>query len=244
MSDVGTSSIQSMVRRKLAARFESSADGTRVPPERELAEELGVSRSTLRKVLDDFERDGVLQRRQGSGTYVSAPSRPRVAHQLLLNSFSEEMRRIGMTSTSRVIASSREPAGPKFSKRLRVSPFDLVIHIERLRLGDGEPMALERLALPDALFPGLDIGELGHRSLYEVFVEQYGIEVVGGTQTMEASVTDQVESDLLGVALYSSAMVVDRITWMADNTVVEHTQSIYRGDRYVFTADLVPPPVT
>lgn len=241
MSNVGNT--QSRVKRNLAARFESSDGGTRVPPERELAEELGVSRSTLRKVLSDFEREGVLERRQGSGTFVAGQSRPRVAHQLLLSSFSEEMRRIGMTSTSRVLSSSRQPAGPKFSKRLRVSPFDLVIHIERLRLGDGEPMALERLALPDALFPDLDIGELGHRSLYEVFVEQYGIQVVGGTQTMEASVTDQAESDLLDVSLYTSAMVVDRITWTAERTVVEHTQSIYRGDRYVFTADLVPPPV-
>lgn len=239
-----TSPAVERLRRELAVRLQSVPGGARVPAERELAEEFGVSRATLRKVLAEFERDGVLARRQGSGTFV-APSagRPRVSHQLQLTSFSEEMQRIGMTSTSRVLASSREPAGPRYAKRLQVSPADRIIKIQRLRLGDGEPMALEWLALPEKRVPGLDVDELDHGSLYGMLLERYDLPVTGGTQSMEATVTDADESRILNVSLFSPAMVVERTTWTADRVVIEHARSIYRGDRYVFTADLVPPEV-
>ncbi len=222
--------------------LEASVVGSRIPPERELAERFGTTRTTVRNALDRCEREGRITRHQGAGTFVTRPhAKPRIAHQLVITSFSEEMRMLGMSSTSQILSDSTVLAGARESKHLQVSPGEPVRTIGRLRLADGEPMALEWMTVPDALVPGLDVLELANDSFYRLLAERYNVTIVGGRQRMEASITDPEESRLLEVPLHSPALVVERVMWSSERRIVEYVRSICRGDRYTFTTDLLPP---
>lgn len=221
----------------IAEMTRSLQPGTAIPSERDLATRYGVSRMTLRTAIDELVRDGLLVRRQGAGTYVA---RPKVAKQIHLTSFTEDMRARGLTATTRVLSLARKPAGARIGARLSLSPSELVLTVGRLRLADGEPMAIEWLSIPDHLLPGITRQEL-EGSLYRVLEERFGIVVDGGSQTLEPTVTDEEESALLGVPLHSPALFVERVTWTSDGAPVEYTRTMYRGDRYRFSVELARP---
>jgi GntR family transcriptional regulator len=92
--------------------------------------------------------------------------------------------------------------------------------------------------VPESLFPGLTARDLEEGSFYELIVSRYGIQVVGGTQTVEPTVTNDEESNALGVPLHSPALLFERITHSAAGETVEYTSSIYRGDRYRIVSEL------
>jgi GntR family transcriptional regulator len=211
--------------------------GAAIPSERELSARLGSSRMTLRRALDELVRDGYLIRRQGARTYTA---RPKIVQRLRVISFTEDMARRGMTSSSRTFSATVGVAGARLGARLHVSPSDPVLTVGRLRLADDEPMAIEWLAVPQALVPGLEGQELTNHSFYRLLAERYGIEIAGGTQTMEPTVTDESDSRLLDVPLHSPALYVERVTWTAEHQVIEYVRSVYRGDRYRFEVELEP----
>ena len=214
--------------------------GTAIPSERDLAAKYGVSRVTIRGAVDDLVRDGYLNRRQGSGTYVA---KPKIAKQFFVTSFTEDMRSRGMLASTRVVSLERKPAGARLGNRLQLSPEEAVLAVGRLRLADGDPMAMEWLNVPDHLVPGLTAADLEADSFYRLLEQRYGIVIEGGHQTIEPTVTDAPESALLGVPLHSPALFVERVTWTAEHRVVEFVQTIYRGDRYKFSVDLTRPSV-
>jgi len=156
---------QVLTRQRVLELIDQLQVGEAIPPERRLSTDLGISRLTLRAALDDLVRDGYLERRHGSGTFVSEP---KIAQQLTLTSFSEDMRRRGMTAGSRTIELKEAHAGAAVGRALKLSPDDRVVLIRRLRLADGEPMALETLHVPAALVPGLSREALENASFYEL----------------------------------------------------------------------------
>src|SRR5207253_644355 len=139
---------QEGARERVLDLLEALEVGRAIPSERLLTQELGVSRLTVRAALDELVRDGYLTRRHGSGTYVSEP---KIALPLTLTSFSEDMRRRGMVPGSRTIELAVASAGARLCRHLELSPEDPVVRVRRLRLADGEPMALETLHVPAAL---------------------------------------------------------------------------------------------
>lgn len=216
---------------------ESLKVGQSIPSERQLASDLGVSRLTVRAALDDLVRDGYLDRRHGSGTYVTEP---KIAQPLTLTSFTEDMRRRGMVAGSRTLELSRMPAGARLAHRLHVSPEARVIRVKRLRLADSIPMAMEVLHVPEDLVPGLSRADFEGHSFYELLSERFGIAIASGTQSIEPTVTNEEESEVLGVPLHTPAFLFERTTESESGRMVEFVRSIYRGDRYRLVADLVP----
>lgn len=227
------------LRRGLRSLIDEASPGDRLPPERDLIGNFGVARETVRRALDDFIAEGRLERRPGVGTFVT---RPKITKQFRMQSFTEDMQARGMTSSSQIISVSEGIAGARTGAALQISPGANVLSIRRLRLADGEPMALESLRLPADLVPGLQVDELQDHSLYAILRSVYGIELHNGTQTIEATVTDEEQARLLRVAPLSPALLVDRVTWTADERRVESVRSIYRGDRYRFEVDLTDGP--
>jgi GntR family transcriptional regulator len=228
---------QDEIRERVMELIESLEVGQAIPSERRLCEQLGVSRLTLRAALDDLVREGHLTRRQGSGTYVS---RPKIAQPLTLTSFSEDMRRRGMVPGSRTLELRTVPAGARLGRRLQLSPEALVVRVMRLRLADGEPMALEVLHVPAALVPGLTQADLENRSFYELMEERYGVVISSATQTIEPTVTSAEESEALGVPLHSPAFLFERTTLTTSGQPMEFVRSFYRGDRYQLVTELLP----
>jgi GntR family transcriptional regulator len=228
---------QALATEKLLALIETLEVGAAIPAERRLSGELGVSRPTLRAAIEELVREGLLQRRQGSGTYVAEP---KIALPLTMTSFSEDMRRRGMRPGSRVLAFEATTAGAQVGQRLRLSPVDPVWRIKRLRLADDETMAIEALHVPQALVPELARKDLEGGSFYDLLRERHGLVVSHGMQTTEPTVTDEEESQILGVPLHSPAFLFERTTSSDKGEVVEFVRSIYRGDRYRLVAELRP----
>lgn len=221
-------------REHLEELIEELRIGDALPPERVLAADFGISRMTLRRALEDLVAQGLVVRRHGAGTFVGEP---KIAQPLTATSFSEDMRSRGFTPGSRTIELDETWAGPRLGHRLQVSPGSRVLRVRRLRLADGEPMAIESLHVPLDLVPGLAADDLEDKSFYALLA-RHGIHLARATQTIEPTVTDEVESQLLGRPLHSPSFLFERTSWDDRDRAVEFVRSIYRGDRYKFTADL------
>jgi GntR family transcriptional regulator len=226
---------QRETRESVLELIESLEVGSAIPSERQLSVDLAVSRLTVRAALDELVREGYLVRRQGAGTFVAAP---KVAKGMDVSSFSEDMRARGLTPASRTLDLSVVPAGARLGRLLHVSPSEPIVSARRLRMADGEPMAIELLHVRASLVPGLTAADLEQHSFYDLLVDRYEIEIAGGTQTVEPTVTNDDESAALGVPLHSPALLFERVTRTGSGDVIEFTSSTYRGDRYRLVTEL------
>jgi GntR family transcriptional regulator len=226
---------QSEARERVLGLIEALGIGDAIPSERQLSADLGMSRLTVRAALDDLVRDGYLVRKRGSGTFVSEP---KIAQELTMTSFTEDMRRRGMIPGSRTLELRTTSAGPWLGRIMHVSPSERIVIVKRLRLADEETMAIETLHVRASLVPGLSSEDLEHHSFYTLLTERYGIDIVGGRQTIEPTVTDEDESTVLGVPLHSPAFLFERTTNSRTGEIVEYVRSLYRGDRYRLVTEL------
>ena len=226
---------QSKARDQVLDLIETLGVGSAIPSERQLSVDLGVSRLTVRAALDELVREGYLVRRRGSGTFVREP---KIAQELTMTSFSEDMARRGMRAGSRTLSFETTLAGAYLGRCLHVSPSERIMVAKRLRLADDETMAIETLHVPEALVPGLTRGDFDQTSFYDLLTQRFGIEIVGGIQTIEPTVTNEEESETLGVPLHSPAFQFERTTRAESGSIVEFVRSIYRGDRYRLVTEL------
>jgi len=235
MSSPQRTTKQTQTRDRVVDLIEDLGVGAAIPSERQLSVDLGVSRLTLRAAVDELVRKGYLVRRRGSGTFVS---RPKIAQELTMTSFSEDMRARGMRPSSRTISLTTISAGAYLGRCLHVSPSEPITVAKRLRLADDETMAIEALHVPERVVPGLTPRDLEETSFYELLADRYGVEIVGGIQTIEPTVTNEEESEALGVPLHSPAFQFERTTRSVTGDIVEFVRSIYRGDRYRIVTEL------
>jgi GntR family transcriptional regulator len=226
---------QREAREQVLALIQSLGIGESIPSERQLSTDLGVSRLTVRAALDELVREGHLVRRRGSGTFVSEP---KIAQELTMTSFTEDMRSRGMHPGSKTLDLRVTPAGARLGRFLHVSPSEPIVIAKRLRLADRETMAIETLHVRESFVPGLAPEDLENGSFYELLRDRYGIVISGGVQAIEPTVTNEEESETLGVPLHSPAFLFERFTRDADGQIIEFVHSIYRGDRYRIVTDL------
>ena len=226
---------QHETRERVLDLIERLGVGEAIPSERQLSAELGVSRLTVRAALDELVREGYLLRRRGAGTFVSEP---KISQELTMTSFTEDMRRRGMRPASKTLDMKIVPAGARLGRVLHLSPSEPVLVARRLRLADGETMAIETLHIRAGLVPGLAARDLDRQSFYELLADRYGVVIVGGTQAIEPTVTNEEESEALGVPLHSPAFLFERVTHDEEGQIVEFVLSLYRGDRYRIVTEL------
>ncbi|MFZ1881908.1 MAG: GntR family transcriptional regulator, partial [Gaiellaceae bacterium] len=163
---------QRETRESVLELIEGLGVGDAIPSERQLGIDLGVSRLTVRAALDELVREGYLVRRRGAGTFVAEP---KVAKGININSFSDDMRERGMQPASRTLDLSVIPAGARLGRILHVSPAEPVVAVKRLRLADGEPMAIELLHVRQALVPGMTASDLEQNSFYDLLASRYDL---------------------------------------------------------------------
>lgn len=201
-----------------------------LPSERELGDQLGVSRMTVRQAMDALRKEGFIYKKAGMGAFVS-PHKLDI-HTRNLNGFSDEMRRRGMTPTSQVLSMDRTQADVETVKRLDLVATAEIFKLMRLRLVDGMPMAVETVSLPVDLFPGLEEYDFTTNSLYQTLETTYGTTFFSAAEDIEASLSDAESSRLLGVPKHSPLLVVYRTVFTVDERPIEYTRSVYRADRY------------
>jgi DNA-binding GntR family transcriptional regulator len=204
--------------------------GDRIPPERELASSLGVSRMTLRQSLDALERRGLVLRRVGrsGGTFVAGPKLERDL--TAFTGLSDELRRQGRSAGARVLAAAEVEAGPAARAGLGLEPGDSVYEIERVRLADREPVALEHTSFPAARFPGL-LDEPLEGPLYDLLRERYGDPAVRAVERLEPTQADTREAAALEIAVGAPLQLVERVAYAADGVPIEFSRDRFRGDR-------------
>lgn len=219
----------------LAAAIESGTllPGTALPPEPDLAERLGVSRQTVNAALSGLARRGLLVRRRRAGTFVAAPLIEQPLGELY--SFLRTLQAHGLRPETRLLG-YRPALHPLASPLIAGSPEALVFEIERLRLVDGTPLALETLFLP--LDPGasLPLDRLATEPLYDV-LDAHGIMVSHAEETLSPVRLEAREATLLDLPAGEAAFRVER-TGFVEEMPVEVRISLIRGDRFRFRVHL------
>lgn len=218
------------VRERLLAQIQDMRPDEVLPQERELAENFGVSRTTIRQALQSLTEEGLVYSVRGRGTFVS---RPRISKGVTLSSFSEDMRARNLEPGSRLLTAEQQVAEGELARALEIKPGDPVYYLERLRLADGFPMCFERVHLPAALLPRLLDQDL-QGSLYQLLASRYWVVLASAEQRISATTLDRRQADLLGVPVRSPALQVNRRGIDARGRIVEYGQSLYRADRYDF----------
>lgn len=210
--------------------------GEKVPSERELADSFKISRMTVRHALTELVNEGVLYRHQGKGTFVA---KPKIRQGLAgLTSFTEDMLARGLKPGARLLTVEVAPASYKIRHSLGLDEGAMVILLERLRLADGEPMALEQVHLPYPRFAPVLEADLENASLYRLLEEVLGIQMASAIQTIEPTTADANLARTLAVREGALLLMTERTTYDERGEPFEHATSYYRGDRYRFVAHL------
>jgi GntR family transcriptional regulator len=202
-----------------------------LPPERDLAADFSVSRITVRKAIEGLVGEGMLVRRQGSGTFVCARVEKNFSK---LTSFSEDMRARGRNPRSVWLRKAAGTVTPEESLTLRSSPGTPVYRFHRIRFADDAPMALEYATILASCLPSLEAVE---SSLYTA-LEQAGNRPVRALQRLRAVLFTAEQAELLQAKEKGPGLLVERLGFLQDGRAVEFTQSFYRGDIYDFVAEL------
>jgi GntR family transcriptional regulator len=227
-----------VVKGHLAGILAGLATGEPLPPERSLADMFSTSRTTIRQALQELTIEGRLVRVHGRGTFAA---RPKVAQPLQLTSYTEDMRRQGLPARSRLLSVGSVRADDDLAGRLEVRRGARVLRIERLRMANDEPMALETTHLSASRFPGL-AKRLGDSvSLYSLLATEYGVHLAQAEETIETVPAPPKEAELLETTVGYPMLLLSRHSRDTSGGPVEFALSFYRGDRYKFVAQLQPP---
>ncbi len=222
------------LRARLRELIASSQAGDRLPSERWLSQHWGVARMTVRNATDTLVAEGLVERRHGSGTYVLP--RP-VVRFLGLTSFTQDMRERGLVPSSRLVSFDVSGADTTIAGQLRIAPGEPVVLFTRLRLGSGEPMAVETVAIARALVPDLGPSDL-QGSLYELLARRYRIVPGSADMTIEPMLPDPETRDRLGIPARQACLRLRMTDLDGRGRVIMIADCVYRGDRYQLSASV------
>lgn len=212
------------------------APGSRLPGERLLSQQLGVSRATLRQALGELAAEGLLIRSAQRGWFV--PRQIIGEPPSVLQSFSEMARSRGLTPTSRVLRFGGRPATFEEAEKLGIVPAAPVLQLDRVRGLDGMPVCFDVVVIRRDLaepLVGLDLTDL---SLYEELRRRCNLDIYRSAYSVQAAPAEGPVCEVLGVAAGSPVLVGREVAYTVDGTAVLWGVNHYRGDAYRFEADL------
>jgi GntR family transcriptional regulator len=218
--------IQNAVRKRIESAELKPGDA--VASERELARTHNVSLMTARHALAGLEREGLVERRRGAGTFVAAPK----IHFNKLMSYSEQMSSRGLSPSSRVLVSRVLEQDAEVAGRLRLPVSSGLVKIERLRETGDEPFALETCYLPANEFSDLVRAPLGRTSLFATLRHDYGVELAYADEEVDATAAESNVADLLGTPRGASVLRIRQVIFSTKGTPTIYVVGFYRSDRH------------
>jgi len=219
------------VEADLRARILSGELGPslQLPSEGELSTLYRASKITVRLALAHLASEGLVSRQPGKGTFVRAATL--TAGSRTVSSFTEEMASLHLTAGARVLRQELIRADERTAERLGVAPGTDVLALDRLRLGNGTPLGVQRARILAALVPGLENVDLTDATLYGVLRERYGLVPSEAEEVFRVGSIAAADARLLEVAPRTCSFLVERVT-LVDGRPFELVRSVMRGDRY------------
>ena len=205
--------------------------GEQLPSEADLAQKYRVSRITAKRALDELVTQGRAFRQQGRGTFVA---QARIREISGLRSFSEDIRRRGLTPSSQVLMFEDVIPEPSVRTRLHLGDGEPAFLLKRLRLASGEPVAIETAYINSRLCPNLLKEDFSRESFYAVLMDKYQVIPTWADAEIEAGAASRQEAAHLKLRTGQPVLIARRLTFTANYDVIETVQSVYRGDRFTF----------
>ncbi len=210
--------------------------GAMIPPESELVRQYVVSRVTVRQALDALAREGLVSRQRGRGTFVAHPTVEKGMTRIV--SFTQDMRERGLEPATEVLAQGLVTAPPEVAERLQCGADCELARLERLRLANGEPMALEESYLVHSYCPGVLNGDYSAVPLRDALEREYGIRLVRARQVIRALPATKRLARLLKIRFKAPVLCIERVSYSQQHLPVEFLRIHYRGDRYTLYNEL------
>ena len=212
------------------------AAGERLDNQRRLAMDFGVTLMTLRQALEVLERDGLITRRHGLGTFVTAPS---VDYDILhFRAFAGDLTAVGENVATRFLRTQAARADRHAARELGLAPGARVFVLERLRLVDGHPTSFQLSHLPAALGEEVARVDLAVTPLRQVLAFKLGIEITGARETVSAETLPARAARELGCAPGVPCFRSDRVSTDAESRPIVYDRVFIPGDRFRITREL------
>jgi GntR family transcriptional regulator len=202
--------------------------GDVVDSERELARIHQVSLMTARHALTSLEREGIVERRRGAGTFVAPPK----IHFNKLMSYTEQMASRGLVACSRLLCIKLIDREPEIAARLALPPNSQLVKVERLRQAANEPFALEACYLSAEEFGGLVSAGLGRNSLFATLEHDYGIELAHADEEVDATAADARTAELCAVPRGTPLLRIRQVIYSTKGKATIYVLGFYRSDRH------------
>jgi len=218
--------IQGAIRKGIEAG--TLRPGDAVSSERELAKIHRVSLMTARQALAGLEREGIVERRRGVGTYVAPPR----IHFNKLMSYTEQMSSRGLAPGSKVILSKIVENEDEVAGRLTLPAASRMIKVERVRHTADEPFALETCYLPADEFPGLVRAPLARNSLFATLEHDFGVELTYADEEVDATAADQRVAQLVEIPRGAPVLRIRQVIYSSKGRPVVYVVGFYRSERH------------
>lgn len=204
--------------------------GEKIPSERSLAQEFGVSRMTARQAVSSLVDEGMLERRRGAGTFVASD---KVQENLTgILSFTETVEKLGKTPSSRLVSYHTKRASESEASKLDIKKNEQVIVMERIRYADKEPICYEVATLPQTIVSRFSKEQLTQH-LYRTLSDS-GYKVARAEQTISATWASEKVAELLQIKRESPILRLKQVSYTNDGQPFEYVRAQYVGSRYEF----------
>ena len=218
--------IQSVIRKRIDSG--QLLPGDSVPSERDLAKTHQVSLMTARHALAFLEREGIVERRRGIGTFVAQPK----IHFNKLMSYTEQMAARTLSAAAKVLFAKTVDNENEAAARLSLPPNSRIIKLERLRHASGEAFALETCYLNAAEFPGLLDAPIARESLFGILERDYKVELGYADEEVDATAADPRIAELLAIPRREPLLRIRQVIYSTKGKAIMYVLGFYRSDRH------------
>ncbi|MCD8510416.1 MAG: GntR family transcriptional regulator [Bacillus sp. (in: Bacteria)] len=210
--------------------------GDLLPSEREYSERYEISRMTVRQAITKLATEGLIVRQKGRGTFIAE----KAIEQPLkgITSFTEEILSRNMTPTSSIIHFKEVEVNEPIREKLKLDEGSIVYEIYRVRLADGNPIAVELTYTPKTIVGNLSAEEFNQQSFYDYVEKKLNLKISYGEQEIESVLANEMEIEHLNLEQGNPILLVHRLTMLIDGTPFEYCRTSYRADKYKYRIQL------
>lgn len=212
------------------------APGTQLPAEDQLISRFGVSRTTVRKAVENLVARGLVEIRRGKGTFVTQPKITQALTEL--TGFAEDMFMVGRHPSSRLLDKRIVTADEEVAQHLDLTPGAAVYRIERVRLADGIPMSFDETYLPVEIGEKVASNDLDAEPIFDLLENKYALPLIEAKYQLEAVVADKRVAKALDIEVGAAIFLIERTSFTNEQKPVDYEKLYYRGDAIRFATTL------